>query len=170
MFLHKNNKQVAKGLHDIYEKYCKTSDEPVEFKVFKEILTKFNCGSMDHLLEGGSLNMGSKLSTLKIVRRKRDPRSQRVDWNTSLGIKKEILREGGKLYNSETGEGEKWLAFFTSERYFKFYWHKEECLIKNKSVYSFAATRGKKGNKERLTSLIKNDDLAYLRFKQHGNL
>jgi hypothetical protein len=34
-------------------------------------------------------------------------------------------------------------------------------------AYRFDATRGKKGNKEKLISLLKTDDIAYLRFKKH---
>jgi len=142
----------------------------LDFKTFKEVLVKFNIGIMDHILEGHSFDMGSKLSSIRIVRRKRDPRNPRVDWGTSYKMRDEIIKSGGTPYNSETGEGEKWLAYWTDELYFKFYWNKEQCFVKNRTVYSFTATRGKKGNKEKLINLVKNDDLAYLRFKEHGNL
>jgi len=34
-------------------------------------------------------------------------------------------------------------------------------------AYRFDPTRGLKGNKEKLTALLKNNDIAYLRFKKH---
>ena len=43
-----------------------------------------------------------------------------------------------------------------------------KCKIKNKSVYRFDATRGVKGNKEKLINLLKEDDLAYLNFKKYN--
>jgi hypothetical protein len=34
-------------------------------------------------------------------------------------------------------------------------------------VYRFDATRGIKGNKEKLINLLKEDELAYLKFRKH---
>ena len=99
---------------------------------------------MDYILEGREFNMGNNLSTLSIIRRDRDPR-----------------------YNSETGEGVKWYVYHTDEFYCKYYWKKGKCKIKNKSVYRFDPTRGIKGNKEKLITLLKEDELAYLKFKKH---
>ena len=39
--------------------------------------------------------------------------------------------------------------------------------IKNKTAYRFDATRGVKGNKEKLIALLQSDDMAYLRFKKY---
>ena len=160
---------MAKGSKDIYDHYLTTTDSPVDYKVFKEIIVKFNSSIMDTLLEGETFDMGNKLSTISIWRRKRDPRTMRVDWQESLKCKKELEDKGIPLYNKETGEGEKWLVYFTDSQYFRFRWYKDKCRVKNKTVYRFDPTRGEKGNKEKLTKLIKEDDLAYLRFKEYKN-
>jgi len=111
--------------------------------------------------------MGQNLSTLSIVRKDRDPRSPRLNWGESNKYKKELLFKGEKLYDSKTGEGTKWHIYHTDEFYCKFYWRKGKCLIPNKSVYRFDATRGVKGNKEKLVNLLKTDELAYLNFKKN---
>ena len=77
-----------------------------------------------------------------------------------------LLKEGKDLYNSKTGKGENWYIYHTDPFYCKYYWRKGKCKIPNKSVYRFDATRGIKGNKEKLIYLLKNDELAYLKFKK----
>ena len=160
---------MAKGSREIYKFYKGISDTPVDYKTFKDIIVKFNCGIVDNLLEGGIFNMGNKLSTLSIWRRKRDPRTMRVNWQESLAYKEDLEKNNIKLYDRETGEGEKWLIYLTDSHYFRYRWHKDKCMVKNKTVYRFDPTRGEKGNKEKLTKLIKGDDLAYLRFKEYKN-
>ena len=122
---------------------------------------------MDKLLEGKEFNMGNHLSTLSIVRRDRDPRSPRIDWGESNKYKQELLEEGQELYNSEINKGVKWHVYHTDEFYCKYYWRKGKCKVPNKSVYRFDATRGIKGNKEKLISLLKEDELSYLKFRKH---
>ena len=162
---YKDRSKVAKGRKDIYKLYCSTAKDPVSYNLFIEILSKFNTKVMDHLLEGHEFEMGYMLSNLRIVRRNRDPRSPRVDWKGSFKLKQEILDRGGALYDAEKEIGEKWIVYYTGGRYFRFRWYKAQCRVKNKAAYRFDPTRGKKGNKEKLTELINNDDLAYLRFR-----
>ena len=152
---------------DIYEDYSYNSENPVDYSTFRNICSDFNILIFDYILEGKEFNMGNNLSTLSIIRRDRDPRSPRINWGESNKYKKELLKEGKKLYDSETGEGESWYIFYTDEFYCKYYWRKGKCNIPNKSVYRFDATRGLKGNKDRLIRLLKEDDLAYLKFKKN---
>ena len=154
-------------LKDIYKNYIKDSKNYIDKNIYTSIIQEFNIMIVDYILEGKEFNIGSNLSTLSIIRRDRDPRSPRLDWGESNNYKKELLKEGKSLYNSETGEGVKWHIYHTDEFYCKYYWKKGKCKIPNKSVYRFDATRGLKGNKERLIYLLKEDDLAYLKFKKH---
>ena len=154
-------------LKDIYQDYTKESKNYVDKSIYNNIVQEFNMMIIDYILEGKEFNMGNNLSTLSIIRRDRDPRSPRLDWGESNKYKKELLGEGKSLYNAETGEGVKWHIYHTDEYYCKYYWRKGKCKIPNKSVYRFDATRGLKGNKERLIYLLKEDDLAYLKFKKH---
>ena len=154
-------------LKDIYQDYTKESKNYVDKSIYNNIVQEFNMMIIDYILEGKEFNMGNNLSTLSIIRRDRDPRSPRLDWGESNKYKKELLGECKSLYNAETGEGVKWHIYHTDEYYCKYYWRKGKCKIPNKSVYRFDATRGLKGNKERLIYLLKEDDLAYLKFKKH---
>lgn len=161
----------AKGSKEIYAMYCSTTKAPVAYNIFKEILSKYNRGMADHILDGGILHMGNNLSSIQVVRRSRDPRSPRINWGASFKTKAKLESEGKELFDKETGEGEEWLIYFTDTEYCRFKWFKSRCMVKNKSVYSFVATRGKDGNKEKLTALMNNDDLAYLKFtRANGDL
>ena len=154
-------------LKHIYEDYQDYYNDDLDKSLHTNIVQEFNILIMEHILDGKEFNMGNNLSTLSIIRRDRDPRSPRLDWGESNKYKKELLEEGQLLYNSETGKGVKWHIYHTDEFYCKYYWRKGKCKIPNKSVYRFATTRGVKGNKEKLIRLLKEDDLAYLKFKKH---
>ena len=150
---------------DIYKEYCKENTK-VDQLTFSNICSDFNIMVIEQLLEGKEFNMGNNLSTLSIIRRDRDPRSPRIDWGESNKYKQELLDEGQELYNQETDKGVKWHIYHTDEFYCKYYWRKGKCKVPNKSVYRFDATRGIKGNKDKLISLLKDDELAYLKFKK----
>lgn len=159
-----------KTLEDIYKDYRSTTDSTVPKHVFKDMCEQFNIAVVEMLLEGKSFTMGSNMSNLSIRRIERNPSKPTVDWWESNKYKKELLEEGKKLYDSNTGEGVQWLIYYTDPWYCKFHWEKHRCKIPNKTAYRFTPTRGIKGNKEKLSKLLKEDDLAYLRFKKHGNI
>jgi hypothetical protein len=153
-------------LADIYKEYT-LKHGAVDKKVFRDICEEFNIEIMEDVLNGSTFNMGNNLSTLSIVRKERDPRNPKVDWGESNKYKQELLDNNEQLYDAETGKGVKWHIYYTDGYYCKFYWRKGKCRIPNKSVYRFDATRGIKGNKERLINLLKTDELAYLKFKKN---
>ena len=153
------------NLKEIYEDYCKVNGD-IDKELFTNICHEFNIMIIDYILDGKEFNMGNNLSTLSITRRDRDPRSPRIDWGESNKYKKELLDNGKALYDPITELGTKWHIYHTDEFYCRYYWRKGKCKIPNKSVYRFDATRGIKGNKEKLINLLKEDDLAYLKFKK----
>tara|TARA_R110002074_G_scaffold365347_1_gene539090 strand:+ start:27 stop:509 length:483 start_codon:yes stop_codon:yes gene_type:complete len=157
-------------IKDIYKKYHSDVDASVTQKLFKEICEKFNIAMMDGLLSGKIFTMRSNMSNLSIRRLERNPARPTIDWWESNKYKQELLDAGTALYDNDTGEGEKWFIYYTDPWYCKFHWEKHRCKIPNKTAYRFTPTRGIKGNKEKLTKLLKEDDLAYLRFKTHGNV
>ena len=154
-------------LTNIYDDYIEEYNDSLDKKTFRDICQQFNILIIDYILEGKEFNLGNNLSTISIIRRDRDPRSPRRDWGESNKYKKELLENGEKLYDAKTDEGVKWHIYHTDEYYCKYYWRKGKCLIPNKSVYRFDATRGIKGNKEKLINMLKSDDLSYLKFKKH---
>lgn len=161
---------MHRGINDLYETYLEMSDNPVSKKKYREIIESFNESIIDHLIGGGDFNMGNRLSSLYITRAKVNPKTARIDWKTSMDLKKDLVSKGIPLYNKETGKGEKWFVYHTTKQYVKFHWEKQNCRVKNSSVYRFDPTGGEAGAKGKLKKLIKKDDLAYLRFRRHGNL
>ena len=151
----------------VYKDYEENVKAPIDKKIFVEICNDFNVMIFDYLLEGKEFNMGYNLSTLSIVRIERDPNFPKIDWGESNKYKQELLDERERLYNHETGKGVKWYIYYTDGYYCKYYWRKGKCKVKNKSVYRFDATKGIKGNKNKLINLLKEDDLAYLKFKKN---
>ena len=154
-------------INNIYNDYLEQYEEYIDKKLFRDICEEFNINIIDSVLGGDEFNMGNNLSSLSIVRVDRDPRSPRVDWGESNKYRKELEEEGKSLYDHETGKGIKWHIYYTDRFYCKYYWKKGKCRISNKSVYRFVPTRGVKGNKEKLINMLKNDDLAYLKFKKN---
>ena len=154
-------------INNIYKDYLEQYGEDIDKKLFRDICEEFNISIIDSLLDGAEFNMGNNLSSLSIVRVDRDPRSPRVDWGESNKYRKELEEKGEDLYDHKTGKGIKCHIYYTDRFYCKYYWKKGKCRISNKSVYRFVPTRGVKGNKEKLISMLKNDDLAYLKFKKN---
>tara|TARA_R110002012_G_scaffold148365_1_gene307148 strand:+ start:2066 stop:2548 length:483 start_codon:yes stop_codon:yes gene_type:complete len=157
-------------IKDIHKDYIKHVEDPIETRVFKEICEEFNMHVVNVILDGGEFSMGSNLSTLSIRRIERNPSKPTIDWWESNKYKQELIAQGKELYNAETEEGEKWFIYYTDPWYCKYHWQKSRCRIPNKTAYRFTPTRGAKGNKEKLTKLLKEDELAYLRFRKHGDI
>ena len=153
-------------LKTIHKDFTTETQDEISFNTFSDICSEFNLAIVEALLDGYEFNMQSNLGTLSIKRVERDPRNLTVDWLETNKYKKELLEKGVKLYDSATGEGEKWQIYYTDKYYCKYHWSKYKAKIKNKSAYRFDATRGKKGNKEKLIALLKTNDIAYLKFKK----
>jgi len=156
---------------NIYKSYREETDNPLDKKVFKELCEKFNIMVVENiLLEGKFFNMRYNLSNLSVRIIERNPSAPTIDWWESNKYKQELLAQGKQLYDAETDTGEKWFIYYTDPWYCKYHWEKKKCKIPNKTAYRFTPTRGLKGNKEKLTRLIKEDELAYLKFKKHGDI
>jgi hypothetical protein len=157
-------------IKDIHKDYVKHVEDPIETRLFRQICEEFNMLVVEGILDGGEFSMGSNLSTLSIRRIERNPSKPTIDWWESNRYKQELLAKGKELFDVSTGQGEKWFIYYTDPWYCKYHWQKSRCKISNKSAYRFTPTRGIKGNKEKLTKLLKDDDLAYLRFRKHGDI
>lgn len=157
------------GLKEIYSTYITSVKEPLPKELFTTLIQEFNLEVVNRLLEGEAFNMRNHLSNICIKRMQRNPSSPTVDWWESLRYKQELLQEGKELYSEDNPEGNKWFIYYTDPWYCKYHWEKHRCKIPNKSAYRFTPSRGLKGNKEKLTKLLKNNELAYLRFQTYGN-
>lgn len=157
-------------IKDIHKDYVKHVEDPIETRLFRQICEEFNMLIVEGILDGAEFNLGSNLSTISIRRIERNPSKPTIDWWESNKYKQELLAQGKELFDVSTGKGEKWFIYYTDPWYCKYHWQKSRCKISNKSAYRFTPTRGVKGNKEKLTKLLKDDDLAYLRFRKHGDI
>ena len=155
-------------IKDIHKDYIEHVEDPIETRLFKQLCEEFNMLVIEDILNGKEFNMGSNLSTLSIRRIERNPSKPTIDWWESNKYKQELLAEGKKLYNAETGEGEKWFIYYT-DPVLQMSLAEAGAKYQQDSLW-FTPTRGAKGNKEKLTRLLKKDDLAYLRFKRYGNI
>ena len=158
---------MSHTLKNVYDYYCLENKNSVSKEIFRDICQEFNMMIFDYILEGGSFNMGFNLSTLSVVRIERNPSKPVIDWGESNKYKKELLDNNEKLYDHVSELGKKWYIYYTDPFYCRYYWRKGKCSVPNKSAYRFDATRGIKGNKEKLINILKEDDLAYLKFRKN---
>jgi len=160
---------VAHTLPNIYDRYQEEEDGDLTYKEFSAACSEFNIAAMERILEGEELNMGHRLSTLSVIRIKRDFKNPNVNWPASFELKEQIIEEGGTPKSDENPDGEEWLVYYDDPWYARFYWQKSRCQVPNKTAYSFRATRGDKGNKTKLHELLEenkeNDGLAHLNFE-----
>jgi|SRR5690625_522692 len=151
---------------DIYRDYVASGGE-LDEALFHSICEEFNERVMDEVIyKGREFNMGERLSTIEVVVADRNFNSPMVNWNESNKLKEELLSEGKELYSKDNPDGEKWFVYHTDDWYCKFHWNKSRCVVQNKSVYRFTPTRGKVGNKTKLKNFLREDQLAYIKYRK----
>ena len=151
------------NIRRLYQDYIDSGGK-VDYETYKEVIISYNNQVMEKITDGYIFNMGNLLSSICVVKIDRNFEKPTVDWPASNRRKQKILDSGAKLYDSKTGEGEKWIVYYLDDYYVRFYWNKYKCRIKNKSIYKFQPTRGKYGNKEKLVSKLNDDELHYTNF------
>lgn len=154
-------------LNDIYRFY-KAEGGTLHKSVFKNLCQDFNIRVMNQIIyDAKEFDMGNNLSTLSILRIKRNPLAKpAIDWKASNDYREELELKGEKLYDPKTGEGTKWLIYFhDQEWYCRFYWRVNYAKVKNKRTYKFIATRGDKGNKTKLIKHLRENDINYVKYE-----
>jgi hypothetical protein len=139
---------------EMYSEFKKTHPE-VSYFMYKETLSRINKELSSLILEGHTLKLSKyKLGNIRIKKVKRRFVKPRINWGESMKRKNEGIAE--------------YFVYYTDDVWFRWYWEKSKCSVKNKSVYSFAPTisnSSKDGNKNKLTNLLKTNPLAALNFK-----
>jgi hypothetical protein len=152
---------VFKDVFNFYKEQGGTLD----YKLFREVTVRFNSAVMDQMIyDGRTLDMGSGLSTLSVVKSDIDYARQRINWGESHKLKAKLEAEGKPLFSNENPEGHKWLVYYTFDSFIHFYWCKSRCRVDNKKVYRFNATRGETGNKTKLKAHLNANPLAHTRY------
>jgi hypothetical protein len=147
--------------------FYKENGGTLAYAAFNAICTAFNQEAMAQIVKGKTFDMGRDLGKLSIIRIQRNFQKPAIDWNESLKYKQELLDQGEELYTEETPHGIKWFVYFTTEWFIRFYWEKKAGRIRmrDKMLYSFAATGGERGNKTAAKRHLAEDELNYTDYK-----
>jgi hypothetical protein len=153
----KKSRPVRKSLTaiEMYKFFKKKHpDEEVSYLLFKETISRFNKKMSDEILKGYTFNPGFRLGRIRIKKVRRTFKATPpIDWAESKKLKAQGV--------------EKYLVYFTDPYWYRWYWEKKKCVIKNKTVYSFQPTVSnsrKDGNRNKLVKILQSDPLAALRY------
>ena len=141
-----NNQPVSScTLKQAYEEYDDFYN--VGYKKYRSICEEFNKLIIDAiLLKAKEFKMPFRLGTLRILKKEMNysvtKNKLKIDWQETNKQKKVIYH----LNDHTDGFNYRW------------FWSKRKAIIKNKTIYSFQATRT---NKRRLASLLKNKQVDY---------
>ena len=121
------------GLKDSYKEYHKARNKnsqfPVDYSLYKKICADFNKKIVEHILEdSGTFKLPHRLGEIRIQKRKMNfnkPNKLMVDWKKTNEL-------GTRIYH---------LNDHSDNFRYRWYWRKNKAIIKNKSAYSFTATR-----------------------------
>lgn len=166
------------GSQDIYEFYKTQSKNPVDKKIWKNIVQEFNTISLRSCIyEGRILTLPSRLGSIRIRKRSRPIKLREdgsvftenlaVDWKktkamwekkypdlTSDEIANIPIKEKKLIYN---------LNEHTNKHSFKFFWDKITSNIPNQNYYRLKIIRTL--NREIARAIFNNDQLQYIYFK-----
>lgn len=139
----------------MYKYYKKKHDSTMKYLLYKEVISRFNRKISDAILMGYTFNPKHHLGKIRIKKVKRTFKTTPpIDWYESNKLKAQGV--------------EKYLVYYTDPYWYRWYWEKKKCNIKNKTVYCFIPTvsnSAKNGNKNKLVKILKEDPLAALRFQ-----
>jgi len=128
-----NNRYDVKDIYDYY----KSKGGKVNRKLFSTILFAFNKRVSEHLAEGKEFSLGSRLSTLQLVKIRRDFSKNVVNWYETNLLKKQLLKEGKTIKSKDNPDGENYIVYYTDDYYLALYWFKIYCIVQNKKYFNF---------------------------------
>lgn len=132
----------------------KNPNEEISYLLFKETISRFNKKMSDEILKGYTFNPKFHLGKIRIKKVRRSfKNTPPIDWAESRKLQKQGV--------------EKYLVYFTDPYWYRWYWEKKKCTVKNKTVYSFQPTVSnsrKDGNRNKLVKILRSDPLASLRY------
>jgi hypothetical protein len=133
-------------ISDAYKRFKKENPKGSKHylteKQYKEICYEFNRKIVNFvLLDAGEFRVPHRIGVIRIKKRKTDMNNLRIDFG-------EFRKTGKKIYH---------LNEHSKEYYYRWYWQKKQAIIKNKSAYSFRATRT---NKRIIKQLVTNKNIT----------
>lgn len=138
----------------------------MDYKLFREVICRYNKLAVEHLIKGRQLNLLSSLGYLQIRVVERNMFSPTVDRGATMKRKAALLKEGKELYHPvRCPQGEQYLVFYTDDDWCRIGWCKFSTRCRNISVYSFRPASGqhkRDGFKQKMSRAIKaNPMLKY---------
>ena len=143
-------KEVRKAERKLKEK---KEEKILTYKEYRAIITSFNLKMIDKILGGYEFRLPYKLGVLSIKKIERKFDKPVIDWGETRKLR---------------AQGKDQLVYYTDDFYCRWYWRKKACQVKNKIVYFFKPTkdgRTRKGAVDKLSALLKSDELAHHNFK-----
>lgn len=147
----KNKIQKPLTLKHSYDYYIKDikldSKYNISWQEYKKITGEFNKLVMSEMIDNGYIfKLPYRIGTFRIKKRENNLTRLKPDWSTYNISNQEIKN---KYLNDHTGN-----------QYVRFFWSKhKDSIIKNKTIYSFIATRD---NKRKLSKLLKDKGLEQI--------
>ena len=132
---------------------AKKEERVLTYKEFRAVITQFNLKMIDKILTGYEFRLPYRLGVLSIKKIQRRFDKPVINWGETKKLKEQGIDE---------------LVYFTDDFYCRWYWQKRACQVTNKIVYFFKPTkdnRYKQGAVNKLSTLLKTDELAHHNFK-----
>jgi hypothetical protein len=141
---------------EMFNYFQEVNNKPeVTYFLYKEVISRFNKKISEGILRGENFNLKERLGYIRIKKIKRSFKTTPpIDWAESRKLQAQGV--------------EKYLVYYTDPYWYRWYWEKKKCTVKNKSVYCFIPTvsnSSKDGNRNKLVKILREDPLAALRFK-----
>ena len=128
---------------------------PVAFNFYKtnfkdnKIVVNSSNKNFNKVLEGKEFYLGYKLGTISIRRIERNFDKKSVNYFETKKLKAQGIDK---------------VVYYTDDHWFRWYWAKRRSKEPNKSVNKFSPTTGPNGIKRAHTTLIQEDEFAFLNF------
>jgi hypothetical protein len=137
---------MSLSLKDTYRLYEENTTNPVDFKTYIELCSKFMKFIIEKVFEGLCVPLPGRLGTLQIVGKKQKPvigedgeiKGLAPNWPATL-----------KLWEKDPeAKKNKKLVYHTNYKTdgyrYKFFWSKKRVLVENKTLYTLKMTRANK--------------------------
>ena len=158
-------------LKNSYDYYCQITPNPVPYSVYRKVCISTNQKMFEYMQEGkgNRISFGNKVGQMQYFRFKKKPTNKKgniiypINWQETTKLWEEDPSLKGKNY-----------IYFIRNWYVGVRWLKGANLNMNKYVrfYKFVSSRTngtecKSGNKNKIVSLLKSNELYYLNFPEY---
>lgn len=126
---------------ELFNKYLELyPDSLISYKDYVDVLTVMNKKMVEFILNGETIKLGNNMGSIRIKKIQRS--SSSVNWCETNKLKKKGINK---------------FVYFTSDYWYRWFWNKKLCRVKNKSIYIFKPTKGPNGNTKKLHRKIVNE-------------